>query len=260
MQNIERDWNALRLRHGIPDGQALHFTDIRHLLVSGKPASAYKAEWLAIFSKTKSSTSTDIDYTRMHAFFTDVVEFIKNHDFIIQATGLRYDKRGLIRNISNRYFKDSTYRPPYYAFREHLNIMGTYLLSISTGTFNPQGHTYLTTKLRFDGDVDLGERDDLREAFNHCISLGTRHFRPNFTKKIFDEIRFIGKNEVGDSRFVSHAGNEITDFIATIVSRYMWNIDTHLIPVSINGMPSIDTLTAIQSKLFNSQKLDDNFL
>jgi hypothetical protein len=259
VKDMEPNWQALRQKHGIPDGQALHFTDIRHLLQQGKPAAAYKAEWLRIFSKTKSSTSTDIDYTRMHSFFTDVIEFIKNHQFIIQATGIRYEKKGLIRNISNQYFKDSTYRPPYYALREHLNIMGIYLLSCSVGTFNPQGHVYLTTKLRFDGDVDLGERDDLREAFNHCISLGTRHFRPNFTKKIFDEIRFIGKHEVGNSANISHAGSEITDFITTIVSRHVWNIDTNLIPVTIAGMSAIDTISVISPKIFNSQKLDDNF-
>lgn len=260
VQVIEPDWQALRLKHGIPDGQALHFTDMRQLLVPGKPANKYSPELLGIFSKTKSNTSTDLNYARVHAFFTDVVDFIKSHSFIIQATGIRYDKRGIIRNISNQYFKDSTYRPPYYALREHLNIMGIYLMSLSAGTFNPKGHVYLTTKLRFDGDVDLGERNDLREAFNHCISLGTRHFRPNFTKRIFDEIRFIGKSEVGNVSDVTHAGNEITDFITTIISRHIWNIDTHLIPVSITGMSPIDTLSAISPKLFNSQKIEDNFI
>lgn len=260
VNNIEPDWHVLRNKHGIPDGHSLHFTDIRQLLVAGKPADKYKSELLQIFSKTKVATDTDLDYPRIHSFFSDVVKFIDNHNFIIQVTGIMYDRKGIVRNISNQYFKDSTYRPPYFSLREHLNIMGLYLLSVSSGIFNPNNHTYLSTKLRFDGDVDLGEREDLREAFNHCISLGTRHLRPIFTKNIFDEIRFIGKNEVGNSSNVSHAGNEITDFVTTIISRNLWNIDTNLIPVTINNMPQIDTLSAIKPKIINEQKINDNFI
>lgn len=256
INTVEPAWNQLGLNNGIPQGQALHFTDIRNLLVP-RSIEKYKPEWLSVFTKAKSPVIVDMDYQRIHSFFIDVVEFIENYNLVIQATGIRFDKQGLVRNISNRYFKNSTYQPPYHALKEHLNLMGFYLLDIPSGTFDPKRPVFLSTKLRFDGDVDLGERDDLREAFNHCISLGTRHFRPTFTKAIFDEIRFVGKDEVGRT-VISHAGNEITDFITTIISRNLWNIDTQLIPVSVLGMPIIQTLPPIIAKLFNSQKIDDN--
>ena len=259
LYTIELLWLQLRNRHGIPDGVALHFTDVRHLLIPGKPAEKYSSVLLEIFSVSKSSTDNNINYQALHDFLTDVVNFIDQNNLTVQATGIKYDREGIIRNIPNQFFKASTYRHPYLAFREHLNLMGTYLLSLSTGQFKTDGQLYLNTKLRFDGDVDLGERDDLREAFNHCISLGTRHFRPNLTKKIFDEIRFIGKHEVGFNPGVSHAGNEITDFITTILSRHLWNEDTHLIPITFDTLPKIETLSVIQSKIFNSQKLEDNF-
>jgi len=259
LDKIEPLWLQLRQRHGIPDGVALHFTNVRHLLVSGKPAKHYSAELLEVFSVSKSSTDNNIDYPALHAFLTDVVNFIDQNNLTVQATGIKYDRDGIIRNVKNKFFKTSTYRPPYLAFREHLNLMATYLLSLSTGEFKTDGQLYLNTKLRFDGDVDLGERDDLREAYNHCISLGTRHFRPILTKKIFDEIRFIGKNEVGCNPGISHAGNEITDFITSILSRYLWNEDIHLIPITFDALPRIETLSIIQSKLLNAQKLEDNF-
>lgn len=252
---IEPNWQELREKNGIPDGMALHFTDIRYLLTPGRPHANYKTEVLNVFSESQSAES--INYTKIHNFFLDVVNFIDEHEFIIHATGLKYNRKGLIRNIDNKHFKNSTYRPPYHAFKEHLNLMGVDLLSLSHGPYNHKN--YLSTKLRFDGDVDLGERDDLREAYNHSISLGTRHFRPNLTKNIFDEVRFIGKDEVGASTGISHAGNEITDFITTIISRHIWNVKTDLIPIIIEGMPVINPIDIILSKSISKQLLKDNF-
>lgn len=257
IQVIEPKWKVLRVKHGIPNGQVIHFTDIRHLLVPGKSIETYKSEWLEIFSKTNSPVSTDIDYEKIHNFFCDVVNFIEFNSFVIHATGIRYDRQGIIRNISNNYFRKATYQPPYYAFREHLNLMALYLMNLDTGNF--QHSKFRSTKLRYDGDLGLGEKADLREAFNHCIALGTRHFRPTFIKEIFDEIRFINKDEVGGPTEISHAGNEITDFITTIISRYIWGV-TKNISVTVPGLEEIQTLPAILPKLNKFQRLDDNFV
>lgn len=258
---IEPQWRVLRIKHGIPDGHTLHFTSVRLLLNPSLPFEKYNADLLQIFSKTRSPISKDIDYTRLHAFFLDVMNFISTQPLVIQATGIKYDKAGIIRNIHNQYFKDSTYRPPYHAFKEHMDLMALYLMNLQSGLHEPK--KFLFTKLRFDGDADFGERDDLREAFNHCIALGTRHFRPILIKKVFDEIRFVGKGEVAQASTggITHAGNEITDFLAVIVSRHIWGIESTKNPLIFPGLAHpLDPIPFVAPKIFNSQCLADNFI
>ncbi|SFV03772.1 hypothetical protein [Alicyclobacillus macrosporangiidus] len=260
LSSIEPHWHSLRIKHGIPDGLTLHFTDLRLLLQPGQPFQKYSPDLLQLFSKSRSPLSIEIDYPRLYAFFLDVLNFIKAEPLKIHATGIKSDRNGLIRQINLNYFQDFTYRPPYHAFKEHMNLMALYLMNLYSGTYNARNCFF--TKLRFDGDVDFGERDDVREAFNHCISLGTRHFRPQLVKRVFDEIRFIGKNEVAQATpngGITHAGNEITDFLAVMVSRYIWNIDMHKTVLAIPDHPPLDSIPFIQPKLVAWQCLDDNF-
>jgi len=176
--------------------------------------------------------------------------------FIVQATGFRWSPTHNIRlRGPNSYLTDRTFFPAYMTFREHLNLMSVYLLNLHTAPANKQNVGI--TKLRYDGDIGLGERDDLKEAYHHSISLGTRHFRSEVVRQLFDEIRFIGKHEVGQNTGVSHAGGEIIDFITSNITRYIWVTDLNKTTINVPGHPVIESLPVLTSKLINSQKFDD---
>lgn len=253
---FEKKWWEFRHKFNIPDGLTMHFTNIKHLLKTSVPDdNPHNPDWVNVFKARDGS----IDYGKMFRFYTELLDFIKTTPFIVQATGVRTDKDGDIRSISSGPLKNQIFMVPYVGFREHLNLMATYLMKLNS--YNPaaKSHKMLSTKLRFDGDLGFGERDDLREAFHHSITIGTKHFRPYRTRKLFDEIRFIGKDEVGNSEEMCHAGNEVTDFIAANLARAIWNIETRLVPLRIPGHGTIDPLPAIKTKLFNFQKIHGNY-
>lgn len=114
------------------------------------------------------------------------------------------------------------------------------------------------TKLRFDGDIDLGERDDIKQAYHHSITLGTKHFRPDVTVKLFDEIRFIGKNEVGSHNDISHSGSEIIDFITSFAARELWQLQQYT-TIDVPNYPQLKPVPIIDTKTLFKQKLLDTY-
>jgi hypothetical protein len=253
LNEIEPVWAQFRTKYGIPNGQVLHFSHIKQLL--NPDTRSYKTEWVTIF-KAATPSPTLIDYPKLHAFFIELLQLLNPFPFIIQATGLRWNPLHNIR-LHNPYLTDRTFFPAYITFREHLNLMGVYLLNLHAASYNKNNRGI--TKLRYDGDIGLGERDDLKEAYHHTISLGSRHFRSELTRQLFDEIRFIGKDEVGHSPGVTHAGSEIIDFITSNVTRHIWEIDLHKTIIRVPGFAPIDPMPIIRPKLINHQAIDDTF-
>jgi|GEM_PF-3842191 hypothetical protein len=233
--------------YGIPLGQAMHFADIKHLL---DPKSAHNETWENIFS----NSNEELDYEKLYHFYQDLLSLIHDLPFIIQVTGYRWNPSHHIRSVSKNYRKQHIYYHPYIAFREHLNLMSYYLLDLH---HIEKKRRKKITKLRYDGDIGLGERDDIKEAYHHSITLGTKHFRPQTVTELFDEIRFIGKNEVAQNATITHAGCEIVDFVTTICARDLWQVETEKILLKFPDSKVIDPLPTIRSKILHSQKIDD---
>lgn len=250
ISQIEVQWKSMRDRYNIPDGQIIHFAEVKFLLNQAAPQK-FKPTWKAIFD----DGAGGIDYNKLYSFFFDILSIINNAPLIIQYTGLEINKNNQIR--LDKGFKTNAYQPPYIAFKEHLNLMAVYLTGFHASNF--QKSNLKITKLRYDGDLGFGERDDIKEAYHHVITLGTRHFRSEIAKQLFDEVRFIGKSEVGHAA-LSHAGNEIVDFISSFLSRDLWQIDTRNIPLRFplaSPKSSLDPLPFILPKVINRQKISD---
>lgn len=99
---------------------------------------------------------------------------------------------------------------------------------MSKTELNEKGELYhhnFMTKLRCDGDGGLNHRSDYRLAFSEALLAGTKHFSPKAVQNCVDEIRFVGKSEIGrfgdedPRRIASHAGSDIVDFAAYYVGR-----------------------------------------
>ncbi|MCY9692097.1 hypothetical protein [Paenibacillus alginolyticus] len=247
-EKIEPLWSKFRARFTIPDGQVLHFADIKQLLSIN--SRSHKPEWVRIFG----STITGINFSKLHAFFAELLQMLDKMPFVVQATGFEWNPLHNIR-LRNPYLTDRTFFPAYITFRDHLNLMAVYLLNLHDSPYNK--NIKGITKLRFDGDIGLGERNDLKEAYHHSISLGTRHFRAEVIRQLFDEIRFIGKNEVGHNTNINHAGSEIIDFILSYVTRYIWNRDSNKTQINIPGYAPLFPLSVLKNKLVNHQTTKD---
>lgn len=247
VQDIEVKWKAHRDNYNIPQGQDIHFTDIKHLLNPATTNRPHKPDCLALFS----NAAGGVDYTKLHEFYSDTLQIIQQASFIIQLTGIKWDANHFCRRNN---LKDKIYFPPFITFREHLDIMGLYLLGVHNAPYDSRNGKI--TKLRYDGDVGLQERDDIKRAYHQTMTVGTRHFKAETAIKLFDEVRFIGKGEIGYDG-ISHAGSEIIDFITTIAARDMWQIDTNMIPLNVPTIGAIDPLPVIKPKILHAQKIKD---
>ena len=254
INEIESKWSDLRRRYNIPDGLNIHFTDVKYLLESN-PRKPYKQEWVNIF---KESGSENVDHLKVYQFLSDIITTLGEMEFSIHITGIKVDKEHIIRKQGN-WLKNRSYQPPYIAFKEHLDLMVPHLLNLNTHSQEgmDKKSKWYSTKLRYDGDVGLGERQDLKEAYHHAITLGTKHFRPEIINELYDEIRFIGKEEVSTGNEVTHAGSEIIDFIATIVSRNLWQRELERTKITLEGQPDLEPLSVITPKVIREQKLND---
>ncbi|MEQ6376442.1 hypothetical protein RZN25_06325 [Bacillaceae bacterium S4-13-56] len=233
----------------IPIGLSMHFADIKHLL-DENTNHPYDQQWFDIFQRD----SEKIDNRKMHEFYKELLELVSSLPMKVFITGYRWDHLHRIRSQKKSFKQKNTYLPPYIALREHMNMLSFYLLGLDK---EQPIKEHRITKLRYDGDVGLGERDDIKEAYHHSITLGTKHFRPQTITKLFDEIRFIGKNEVAQNESLPHAGSEIVDFLATIISRDLWKLETEKIPIEVPGLPSINPLEWINKLKITKQKIND---
>lgn len=280
ISNLEKDWKILRDKFNIPANVYLHFTAIKNLLSSKK--NTHDLNLKKIFE----DKFGNIDLKKLYDFYNDILSIIEKNYFVVQCTGIKYNKEKV-------FLKELTNENMHIAFYEHLDKMSIFLTDYSNKDYNNkkrllslQGkkddnlkYKHYFTKLRYDGNYELSERNDYRNAFTHCIADGTKNFKSKTTRELFDTLRFIPKSEVGlncDSTLkcpyseVSHAGMELVDFIAIYVSRNIWkeyykeyliskgmnnnDIDIKIenqCLIKIGNYNPIDPYTSIKKKIFN---------
>ncbi len=230
INGLEKSWKELRKKYNVGQGIYLHFTDIKKLL---KDPNDVDEDLKNIFTNSKG----DIDYSVLYNFYIDVLDIIKDNDFVIQATGIFTEGKNY---MLPKFIEVNSLM--YQLFKEHLDRMAFYLSYLTIddmekrkkvikGKRNNPEVRWFKSKIRYDGDLKLGFHNDLRNAFSHCIVDGTKHFSSKVIKEFFDNLKFISKQEVASCtncftgcgyEIVSHAGSEIIDFIALYVARDMW--------------------------------------
>lgn len=281
IDNIETQWIELRKKYDIPDGICIHFTDIKALL---NPVYYTKPDRNVVMEKIFCNAGNTLDKGKLYSFYNDVLKVIKNNEFVIQVTGMRIDKKSFIANKDIKKYGTGNWYP---IFKRHLEAMVYHLIFISYQEHQeilkekPKANfRSFIAKIRYDGDIDLSSRNDLRDAFSHCVTNGTERFNADAVKACLDEVRFIDKSEIGfcgscdvrpcTSRFKSHAGNEILDFITIFVARkiaYEFHIKDAMLEfgiseeearkkidkdfkIRIDGYESIEPLIDISPKVF----------
>lgn len=215
IEKIEKQWIELRKKYNVPDGVYLHFTEIKALL-NNSLCHKWNENMKDIFFEDKK-----LDKKKLIGFYTDIMKIIQNSEFdLIVTTNIRNKK-----SFFEAAYNNSDW---YVLFKDHLDDIAEYAVN---RYFNETKRKLeFQTKLRYDGDYGLSKKGDLREAYSHCISCGTRKYRPKLVKEVFDELRFINKSEVGfcstciencNNKLISHAGSELIDFIALYAGRYV---------------------------------------
>ncbi|MCB2362199.1 hypothetical protein [Clostridium estertheticum] len=223
IEDIEPNWNSLKKKYNIPNGVCLHFTDIKALLNPNYYIRSIKyrnPDMEKIFCD-----GIKLDYTLLYNFYIDVINFIKKYAFKIIVSNSY--------NLKNREFETAVQNtnlnsPWYLLFKNHLDDLTEYAFR------EKYSHSKLNfqAKLRYDGDLGLSNKNDIRDAFSNSITTGTSRFNSKTIRTCFDELRFINKKEVGycsnctyvpscTNKNYSHAGNEIVDFIAAYAGKYL---------------------------------------
>lgn len=213
---IEKKWAELRKKYNVPTGVILHFTEIKALLnpkYFEKDIEKRNVDIEAIFCK-----DGVLDHENLYNFYIDAIQIIKECPLDIVVTGKRFEKNKI---LSDEIIKNLLHSNWYVLFKSHLDSLGDYMMNKSYNHFKEtkrKKFKVLTTKLRVDGDYGLVSRGDFRDVFSEVICNGTTRYSRSFTRKCFDNLKFIDKSEVGND-YISHAGNEITDFVTLYVAR-----------------------------------------
>lgn len=231
IDELEKKWSDMRKRFNIPDGVCLHFTDIKALL---NPRYFDREEYERnedienIFCNNNT-----VDQEKLINFYKEVIQIIEKTEIDIVVTGKRFEKNSMTKNKLVRQYINSEW---YILFKDHLDKLAEYMLTKSFNKFSAnkkkdRKFKILKTKLRYDGDYGLMSRDDFRDAYAHIISNGTSNYNRELAKECFDNLKFVDKQEVGlcntcesncDIKRISHAGNEILDFIALYASNLIF--------------------------------------
>ncbi|MBA4688679.1 MAG: hypothetical protein H2184_16180 [Candidatus Galacturonibacter soehngenii] len=224
---LEPKWTELRIKYGVTDGVCLHFNDIKALL---NPTYFNRKEKDRNFSIEKIfCLDNKVNYNKLICFYRDVLNILKNINFKIIITGKRFLKPRTDKKIVEKYINTDWY----IIFKDHLDNLANYMYNTSYNSESSK-RKLLKTKLRYDGDFNLGNKMDIRNAFSQAIANGTSKFNDKFIKECFDNLKFVDKTEVGkcticpkdcNIRGISHAGNEILDFIALYISNFNCQVD-----------------------------------
>lgn len=232
VDKIEPNWNILRSKYNIPDGVCLHFTDIKALLNPKYIHRAINERNLSmenIFYK-----NNQLDQALLHNFYNDVLNFIKTNEFVVVTSNLTEPKSQKFHSCIQKKHVNSTW---YILFKKHLDDLAEYALREKYLTSESKGKPLkFKGKIRYDGDYNLSNKNDIRDAFSHSITTGTTRFNSSIIRNCFDELRFINKTEVGfcsncsslpscSNKNFSHAGNEIIDFIAAYAGKSLVKTD-----------------------------------
>lgn len=227
INELENKWRDLRKEFSIPDGVCLHFTDIKALLnptYFNRNDKERNSEMESIFCD-----GSHVNKEVLVNFYNKVIDIIESTEMDIIVTGKRFEKNYMVKNsVVNKYINTQWY----VLFKDHLDALAKYMLDksyekYSSNTSRNKKFKMLKTKLRYDGDYGLTSRDSLRDVYAHVISNGTTNYNNKLAKECFDNLKFVDKQEVGlcnlcendcDIKKISHAGNEILDFIALYAS------------------------------------------
>lgn len=219
INKIEKQWIELRRKYNVPDGVYLHFTEIKALL-NNRIHDKWNINMKNIFF-----SNNELDEEKLFNFYSDILEIIKQNEFDLIIT-------------TYKIYKDSFYDAKYnnsnwcILFKDHLDDIADY--AVNTYFNKSKRKIEFQTKLRYDGDFGLSTKGDLREAYSHCISCGTKKYNPKLIKNVFDELRFINKSEVGfcstcsnncNNKLIAHSGSEIIDFITFYAGKYLGKSD-----------------------------------
>lgn len=222
INTLEKEWNKIRKKYNVPDGVYLHAAGIKALL---------NPKYLTFQDKKRDFDlekiffkNGQVDKDLIYNFYVDIMNVIYKCEFDIVITSYRIDKtKQFDKDLSKKYCNTNWY----ILFREHLDNLAYFTMKKYLD--KKKCSVRFQTKLRYDGDQNLSSRDDIRDAFSHSITAGTKRFDAKLIRHVFDELRFINKSEVGnctncntecDNRLISHAGSEIIDFIALYAGKY----------------------------------------
>lgn len=223
IDRIECDWNKLKKKYNIANGICLHFTDIKALLnprYYSRSVEKRNVEMEKIFCDDHNNLKYDLLYN----FYSDIIKFIDTHDFKVIVSNV-YDYKSKQMNSNLKKYTNSIW---YILFKNHLDEIAEY--SLREKYSNSQ--LKFIAKIRYDGDLGLSNKNDIRDAFSNSITTGTNRFTSEIIRNCFDELRFINKKEVGfcsncksipscTNKNYSHAGNEIIDFIAAYSGKHL---------------------------------------
>lgn len=244
---VEPAMETLRKTYSIPSRRAMHFTDIKLLTSAANWGNPRCAAWKPCFSDRNGNP----DFGKLFSFYEDVLAIISESQAIFHATGLFVD---ITANPLQGLARNQRYKYSYQLMREHLDNLGMYLYHAHVPlNARPIKLEPMMTKIRYDGDRGLDIRQDLREAYNHSISFGTRNLRPAILLDVLDEIRFINKSEVGEfipqHPDISHAGSDLIDFAAIYIARAMWGEEYKARRVAQVHKPTEQRIKDIESDL-----------
>lgn len=209
---IEPKWKKLREKYCIPDGACLHFTDIKALLNKkyfDRPEKERNLDLEKAFCN-----GNILDKSKLYNFYIDIIDIINECEIDVLVTGIRQDKNSKFnqckKQLQNIY---------YILLREHLDNLAEYMTFKSDNNDNKKRKLY-ATQLIFDGDQSFKPKKHIIYAFSDIICNGTKRFNAKYCMSCFDNLEFVGKDEVGLASGESHAGNELLDFIALYAAKY----------------------------------------
>lgn len=225
IQKLEKDWGKLRKKYNVPNGVCLHFTDIKALL--NEERFNEQKEKNTVFYQIF-QTDGILDTQKLYDFYQDIIEIIRNNNFKIVITSIRFTKAP---KTEKKLFEKCLNKDWYVSLKVHLDKLADYFFEKSLYEFKNSKKKHpkfkiLKTKLRYDGDFGLTSKTQFRDAYAHAITTGTTNFSSEFISECFDSLKFIDKEQVGTYSYceechnipVSHAGNELLDFIAFFAS------------------------------------------
>ena len=210
IEHIEPKWKNLREKYSIPEGTCLHFTDIKALLNKSyyhRPMKQRKLDIEKVFCN-----GNVLDKDKLYNFYLDIIDIINECEFDILVTGIRQEKSNELEKV-----EDQLKTNWHILFKNHLDNL------VELMTFKPssgKGKNPYLTKLRFDGNTNLESKNDIIYAYADVISNGSLRFKTEHCRDCLDSLKFVGKDEVGVSNGISHAGNELLDFIALYAAKY----------------------------------------
>lgn len=210
INNIEARWKELRKKYCIPEGTCLHFTDIKALLNKkyfNRPEKERNFNIEKAFCNGKV-----VDKDKLYNFYIDIIKIINECEFDVLITGARYDKSSNLKK-----HKTKMQNNWYTLFKGHLDNLAEYMVFKSE---NNKKRKLYSTKLRYDGDEYLESKPHILHAYADTICNGTSRFNTDHCRKCFNSLKFIGKEEVGSVKEISHAGMELLDFIALYAVKY----------------------------------------